>query len=151
MAINYHNLFRKKTAVDKDAHPWTEEEIDDYLDLASYHISYNYATPWIDFDDVTEKYKLPIVLLAAFEYWSGKAAEFVTKFDQSIGSGVGQRSASMFDRAIRMMGLIQDEISDLDIVKEGSGDILVGDLIKRSKFTGKLEPRSDDVRGNWLS
>jgi hypothetical protein len=32
-----------------------------------------------------------------------------------------------------------------------SGDILVGNLVKRSKFTGYVVPRADDPAGNWLS
>jgi hypothetical protein len=34
---------------------------------------------------------------------------------------------------------------------DSSGDILIGDLVKRSKFTGYVVPRSDDPAGNWLS
>jgi hypothetical protein len=57
----------------------------------------------------------------------------------------------MFDRVMKIISSLQQEIAELDIVEEGSGDIVVGDLIKRSKYSGYLVPRSDDPKGNWLS
>jgi hypothetical protein len=135
------------------SNPWPDTEIDAYLDQAAALLSINYATPWADFDDVTTKYKYGVTLLAAIEYWWSKVGEYASKFDTQFGqsAGVGQKSESMFSRALRMIEVLKEEISTLDIVVEGSGDIIVGDLVRRSKFTGYIIPRSDDPNGNWLS
>ena len=153
MSIDYHIVFLQKTGLSSVANPMSDTEIDSFLDQASYLVSTKYATPWGNFSSVTEKYKYGVTLLAAIEYWWSKIAEYVNNFDIQFGQsgGMGQRSESRFSRALKMIELLREEISNLDIVVEGSGDILVGDLIRRSKRTGYLVPREDDYAGNWLS
>jgi len=152
MAISFYRIFGQKTGVGSYATPYSDAEIDVYLDQATFGLTCTYATPLTDFDSVTVKYQYAITLLAAIEFWWEYLAKTIDKFDQNAGSpGMGQRSSTKFERALIMIERLQDEISDLDLVKEGSGDIIVGDLVKRSKFTGYVVPRSDDVAGDWLS
>lgn len=155
MAVNFYTIFGQKTGVSAYSTPWSDAEIDNYLDQAAFVVSYSYATPWTDFDSVTSKYQYAVVLLAALEFWWEKLAQSIDKFDQLVNlpnsSFVGQSSSTKFDRALIMIERLKDEIESLQIVKEGSGDIIVGDLIKRSKFSGHLIPRSDDTAGDWLA
>jgi hypothetical protein len=153
LAIDYHTVFLQKTGMASVSNPISDTEIDSYLDQAAYLLSSRYATPWGTFTSVTEKYKYGVTLLAAIEYWWGKVAEYVSKFDTQFGQsgGLGQRSESMFTRALRMIESLKEEISQLDIVVEGSGDILVGDLVRRSKWTGNIVPNDSVATNNWLS
>ena len=153
MALDYYSIFRQKTGVDSLAVPWDEAAIDSYLAQASYVVSHSYATPWSSFTDVSEKYKYGVVLLAALEYWWKALADSVTKFDISVGGGSGasQKSATVFERIIAIIRMLQVEIEEFAVLEEGSGDIIVGDFVKRSKFSGYLIPDADDVRGDWLS
>ena len=157
MAIDYINLFVQKTGMYDDATPWSDALITSFLDQAAYKRSRNNATPWADFDSITEeKYKYLIVLVAAYEYWWMKLATFADRADIRAGGsgGIGKLATTLFDRAMQMLKLLEEEIEQYagseDI--EGSGDILVGDLLIRSKQTGNLIPRSDDPTGrDWLS
>lgn len=152
MAISFYTIFGQKTGVSSYSTPWDNADIDVYLDQATFGLTCTYATPLTDFDSITVKYQYAVTLLAAIEFWWEYLAKSIDKFDQNIGpQGVGQRSATKFERALIMIERLKDEIDSLDIVKEGSGDIIVGDLVKRSKFTGYVVPRSDDVAGDWLS
>lgn len=154
MSINYYEVFRQKTGVDELSTPWSEDQIDVFLDQAAFLVSRNYATPWTSFSDASEKYKYGIALLATLEYWWKQLALSVTKFDIKVGtanSEASNKAGTMFDRVMKIISSLQQEIVELDIVEEGSGDIVVGDLIKRSKYSGYIVPRSDDPKGNWLS
>jgi hypothetical protein len=152
--MNYYSIFRQKTGMAGSSSLMTETEIDTYLDQATFLVSCRYATPWLDFNTVDNKYKYGVTLLAAIEYWWTKVSEYASKFDTSFSPSstvMGQKSETMFTKALTMIKVLGNEISELDIVVSGSGDILVGDLVRRSKRTGYLVPRSDDIRGDWLS
>ena len=150
---NYSNIFLQKTGQFELANPWDDTKVKGVLDNAAYLISSDYATPWADFESVTEKYKYAVTIYAAIEYWWFKAAEYASKFDMQINTA-NQKSTQMFYRALEMVDYLKKELETVakDMLAEGSsGDILMGDLVKRSKFTGYLVPRSDDPAGDWTS
>lgn len=92
--------------------------------------------------------------MAAIEYWWAQAASYVDKSDVKAGSGgIGKVSTTLFDKAMRMISSLQNEIVEFadSMPVEGSGDIFIGDLVKRSKYSGYLVPREDDVAGDWTS
>lgn len=155
--VNYKNIFLQKTGQFEIANPWNDTKVGDFLDSSAIIASTRYATPWGDFDSVPTVYKYPLVLFAAIEYWWAKTAEFVSKYDMQIaGSNMQgtnqQKSSVLFDRAMKMVTVLQGELESIGgLVSEGSGDFIVGDLVKRSKFTGNIVPRSDDPAGDWLS
>jgi hypothetical protein len=151
--IDYQKIFLQKTGMATSASPMASAEIDSYLDQAAFITSQSYATPWSSFDSVPEKYKYAVTLLAAIEYWWSKVSEYSSKFDSSFvhtNTVMGQKSESMFTRAMQMISALKEEIEEFDL-SEGTGDIIVGDLLRRSKNTGLLVPRADDSAGNWLS
>jgi hypothetical protein len=149
--VNYNSIFLEKTGQGNVTSPWDNTRINGALDNASYIISRNYATPWSDFDSVPDKYQYAVTMFAAVEYWWAKSGEAATKFDTNVGGGTGQRSGILFNNALRMISVLQEELGTLGLVEEGSGDILIGDLVIRSRDTGRLVPYATDVRGNWLS
>lgn len=134
------------------ATPWSDERVEGFLDTAAYLVSKDYATPWADFDSVPDKYQYPVTLFAAIEYWWAKAGEYATKFDMQVGGSTGQKSSQLFDRAMELIKRLESELASLGLLDEGSGDIIVGDLVIRSKDTGYLVPRADDPSGlDWTS
>jgi hypothetical protein len=153
MAIDYLTVFKQRIGQMDANSPWSDERITTMLDQAAVKASRSFATPWGEFSDVTEAYKWPIVITAAIEYWWAKAGSYVEKVDIRSGSGVGKSASDLFDRALRMIRMLEDELEEFSVGGgfpiEGSGDILVGDLVIRSKETGYLVPRSDDVYGDW--
>lgn len=151
MAINYSNIFLNKTGQMDSSTPWEDTRITTFLDASAFITSRSYATPWGDFDSVPEQHKYAVVLLAALDYWYAKAGEASTKFDVQAGGQIGQKSSSMFDRALKMISKLEKEFEKEKLVSEGSGDIIMGDLMKRSKQTGYLVPRAEDTRGDWTS
>jgi hypothetical protein len=133
------------------ATPWPEDRVERFLDTAAYLVSKDYATPWVDFDSVPPKYQYPVTIFAAIEYWWAKAGEYATKFDMQVGGNTGQKSSQLFDRAMALIGRLENELGSLGLIDEGSGDIIVGDLVIRSKHSGYLVPRANDPNGDWLS
>jgi hypothetical protein len=90
--------------------------------------------------------------MAAIEYWWAQAANYVSKSDIKSGSGgIAAVSTTLFDKAMRMISNLQDEMVEFadSMPVEGSGDVFIGTLIKRSKQSGYLVPRSDDPLGDW--
>jgi hypothetical protein len=90
---------------------------------------------------------------AAREYWWFKAGEYASKFETQIGTA-SQKSTQLFYRALEMIDYLSKELDSIakDMMDTGSaGDILIGQLVKRSKFTGYLVPRSADPAGDWTS
>lgn len=133
---------------------WNDTKIQGFLDNTAYIITREYATPWADFDSVPDMYQYPITVYAAREYWWFKAGEWASKFDAQVGGGNFQKSTQTFYRAIEMIKLLTEELEDIAkgmIDSTSSGDILVGQLIKRSKFSGYLVPRAEDAAGDWTS
>ncbi len=133
---------------------YSDEQIELWLDEAATLVSRNYATPWASFANVPEVQKYQVTLFAAIEYWWSKQSELVDIGDVHVGasgSSVGIRAATKLDRAVRMIALLTEEYDELMEVTEGSGDITVGDLVRRSKQTGRLVPYAADPAGNWLS
>lgn len=154
MGANYQTIFLKKTGMYNAASSYTEEEINDCLDEAAILVSRNYATPWGSFSEVPEKYKYGVVIFAAIEYWWSVQSSLVEIGDVHVGasgSSVGLRVATKFDRAVRMIADLTEEYEEIMDIVDGSGSILVGDLLRRSKQTGRLVPYADDPKGNWLS
>jgi hypothetical protein len=152
--VNYNSIFLQKTGQIDSTSPWDDTKIQGFLDITSFLVSRVYATPWGNFESVPSKYQYPITLYAAIEFWWSKAAEYASSFDVQMGGNSGQKSSQRFDRAIEMIRLLKEELEEVakDMIDiNSSGDILVGDLIKRSKFTGYLVPRTDDPSGDWLS
>lgn len=150
--INYYDVFRQRAGQINTLNPWTEGQIDTYLDQAAVKQSRSFATPWDSFISVTESYKWPIVIMAAIEYWWAQAASYVDKSDIKAGSGgIGKISTTLFDKALRMITFLQEELEEYadTLPVEGSGDVFVGTLVKRSKMTGYLVPRADDPHGDW--
>ena len=148
---NYVDIFLRKIGQIDSNDPMDIVDVMEFLDDSAFLASRNYATPWADFDSVPEKYKYPIVIFAALDYWWAMAGSYTTKFDMQAGNQQAQKSGERFNRAMTMITSLQKELEDEDLLSEGSGDIIVGDLITRSKFTGRLVPNSDDIRGDWLS
>jgi hypothetical protein len=140
--VNYNHIFLQKTGQFDKTDPWDDTKIEGFLDNTSYIVSRDYSTPWADFDSVPDVYQYPVTVYAAREYWWFKAGEFASKFDTTMGTNT-QKSTQLFYRALEMIDYLMDTNS--------AGDVLVGDLVKRSKFTGYLVPRSDDPAGNWVS
>jgi hypothetical protein len=151
--ISYYDVFRQRAGQVNTLNPWTDAQIDTYLDQAAVKQSRAFATPWSDFSDVSEVYKWPLTIMAAIEYWYGQAASYVDKSDIKAGSGgIGKVSTTLFDKALRMISFLQDELEEYadSLPVEGSGDVFVGTLVKRSKFSGYLVPRAADPRGDWF-
>jgi len=153
--VDYNDIFLEKIGQMDEATPsWSDARIESFLDSQAYLISRNYATPWADFDSVPDRYQYPVTIYAAIQYWWGKAGEFATQFDISVGSNTAQKSSQLFYRALEMIKYLKEELESIasDMLDEGSsGDIIIGDLVKRSKMTGYLVPRSADPAGDWLS
>jgi hypothetical protein len=149
--VNYSLIFLDKTGQRESPKPWDDTRVLGSLDNSAYLLSRNYSTPWSDFEAVPDTYKYPVTINAAIEYWWAKAGETASKFDTSVGGGTGQRSGILFNNALRMISVLQEELGTLGLVQEGSGDILIGDLVIRSRDTGYIVPRADDPAGNWLS
>lgn len=152
MSISYYDIFRQRAGQSNALNPWSDEQIQPYLDQAAYKHSRIFATPWGEFNSVPLVYAWPITIMAAIEYWWAQAASYVDKSDIKAGSGgVGKVSTTLFDKAMKMISYLQDELSEYadTMPVEGSGDIFVGTLVRRSKTSGYLVPRADDPRGNW--
>lgn len=150
--VNYSDIFLQRIGQMDLATPWSDERVEGFLDTAAYLVSKDYATPWADFDSVPDKYQYPVTLFAAIEYWWAKAGEYATKFDMQVGGSTGQKSSQLFDRAMELIKRLESELASLGLLDEGSGDIIVGDLVIRSKDTGYLVPRADDPSGlDWTS
>jgi hypothetical protein len=151
--VDYYDIFRLKIGMYEASTPWSEDKIDALLNPSAYLISRKFATPWDSFATIPERYKYPVVLLAAIDYWWNKAGSFVEKADMSMGGGgIGQISTTMFGKAMEMIRQLQTELEDVnDALIEGSGDIILGDLVRRSKVTKNLVPYSTDIQGDWLS
>lgn len=97
-------------------------------------------------------YQYPITVYAAREYWWFKAGEWASKFDTQVGGGNFQKSTQTFYRALEMIDYLTKELEDIAksmMDTTSSGDILVGQLVKRSKFSGRLVPRAEDAAGDW--
>lgn len=153
--VDYNDIFLEKIGqLDKATPDWDDTRIETFLDTQAYLVSRDYSTPWADFDSVPDNYKYPVTIYAAIKYWWNKAGEYAAKFDQQVGSNTSQKSSQMFYRVLEMIDYLTKELE-----KEGkkmldetsSGDIIVGDLIKRSKFSGYLIPREEDAAGDWTS
>lgn len=150
---NYNDIFLMKTGQYGMSTAWEEVTIESFLDSAAYLASRDFATPWSSFNSIAEKYKYPVVIFSAIEYWWSKAGEYASKYDVQVGASTSQKSGQMFYRALEMIDYLKKELETVskDMTIYGSGDIIVGDLVKRSKFTGYEIPRSDDPAGNWLA
>jgi hypothetical protein len=146
MALNYTNIFLQKTGMMDSKNPWSDERVKQFLDQASYKHSISYETPWDDFDLVGERYKFPLTLLAAIEFWWGKVSLYATENDFQAGGGanIGGTVESRFSRALRMIEGLQLELEEMMEI-DGSGDVIICDLVKRSKQTGYIVPE------DWLS
>lgn len=154
MAVSYYDIFRQRAGQANQLNPWNDAQIDTYLDQAAVKHSMNFATPWSGFSDVAAIYKYPITLMAALEYWLSQAASYVDKSDIKAGSGgIGKISTTLFDKALRMVGILQDEIQEFSdsLPVEGSGDVFVGTLVRRSKTSGYLVPYATDINGDWVT
>lgn len=152
MAISYYDIFRQRAGQANALNPWSDEQIQPYLDQAAYKHSRGFATPWDGFASVPLAYAWPITIMAAIEYWWAQAASYVDKSDIKAGSGgIGKVSTTLFDKAMRMISYLQEELADYadSMPVEGSGDIMMGELVTRSKKTGYLIPREDDPAGDW--
>jgi hypothetical protein len=149
--VNYNNIFLQKTGQLEVNNPWDNTKIDGFLDNAAFIVSRDYATPWIDFGAVPENYKYAVTVFSAIEYWWAKTGENALKYDQTVGMGTTQTSGTLFDKSIRMIRELNQELESLGLVDEGSGDIIMGDLVIRSKDTGYLVPRANDPNGDWTS
>lgn len=134
--------------------PWSDSRVRGFLDNATFLISRDYATPWNDFDSISEQYKYPVVIYAAIEYWWAKAGEYASKFDLQTGSGANQKSTQLFYRALELIDYLKKELEEATknmLDEDSSGDVIIGDLVRRSKFTGYLIPRAADPAGDWTS
>jgi len=152
LSISYYDIFRQRAGQTNTLNPWEDVQIQPYLDQAAFKQTRSFATPWDGFDTVPTRYKWPITLMAAIEYWWSQAASYVDKSDVKAGSGgIGKVSTTLFDKALRMISALQTELEEYagDLPDEGAGDIFVGTLVRRSKITGYLVPRADDYRGDW--
>jgi hypothetical protein len=152
--VDYNDIFLQKTGQMGSASPWSDTQIDGFLDNAALKVSGNYATPWGTFDSVPDNSRYAITVSAAIDYWWAKAGEAASKFDMSVGGGgATQRVSSMFDRCMQMIAALSAELESMSwaYLPEGSGDIFVGNLLIRSKDSGYLIPRREDPRGDWTS
>lgn len=152
--VDYNKIFLEKTGQMDIQNPWDDTRINGFLDNAAYIATFDYATPWADFDTVPDKYEYAVTLFAAIQYWWAKAGEYASKFDMNVGGGTSQKSTQTFYRALEMIDYLTKDMEKYakDMFDTGSeGDVLVGQLIKRSKFTGELVPNSDDPSGDWTS
>lgn len=149
--VNYNNIFLQKTGQFESSSPWDDTKIIGFLDNSACLASRTYSTPWADFTTVPAVYQYAITIFAAIEFWWMKAGEYASKFDMQVGGTTGQKSSQLFDRALQMIAQLQGELTELDMLSEGSGDIIVGDLVRRSKFSGFLVPRVENPLVNWLS
>jgi hypothetical protein len=150
--VDYNDIFIQKTGQMGSATPWGDTQIEGFLDDAAAKVSREYATPWASFDDVPESSKYAVTLSAAIDYWWAKAGEAASKFDMSVGGGAAQqRVSSMFDRCMQMIAALSTDLATYNLSPEGSGDILMGNLVIRDKETGYLVPRADDPAGDWTS
>src|SRR5665811_1143548 len=113
MAISYFDIFRQRAGQVNAVNPWEDSQIQPYLDQAAYKHTRSFATPWDGFDTVPSAYKWPITLMAAIEYWWAQAASYVDKSDVKAGSGgIGKVSTTLFDKAIRMISVLQEEVQE---------------------------------------
>jgi hypothetical protein len=152
--VNYNQIFLEKTGQDETTSPWDDTRIQGWLDNYSYILSREYATPWADFDSVPDVYQYPVTLYGAIQFWWAKAGEYASKFDMSVGGGgTNQKSTQLFYRALEMIDYLTKELETVakDLMATDEGDIIVGQIVKRSKFTGYLVPRADDAAGDWTS
>lgn len=65
-----------------------------------------------------------------------------------------QKSTQLFNRALEMIDYLSRELDSIakDMMDAGStGDILIGQLVKRSKFSGKLVPYDTGSEDSWVS
>lgn len=142
----------------EDNNPWDNTRILGFLDTGAYLVSRDYATPWDAFDSVPDNYKYAVTIYSAIEYWWAKAADHANRFDMQVGgnayssySSINQRTNVLFSKAVEMIKLLKEELATLGLIDEGSGDIIIGDLVIRSLDTGYLVPRADDPAGDWTS
>jgi hypothetical protein len=154
--VNYPDIFLQKTGQMEATSPWDVTRINGFLDNSTYLISKDFSTPWVTFDTLEEKYKYAVVIYAAIEYWWAKAGEGAGKFDMQVGGGTNQKSTQLFYRALEMIDYLKKELEELikKLMLEDkvtSGDIILGNLVTRSKFTGRLIPYSTDPAGDWTS
>jgi len=151
--VNYNHIFLQKTGQFELTNPWDDTKIEGFLDNTAFIISRDYTTPWADFDSVPDEFQYPVTVYAAREYWWFKAGEYASKFDMQVGQG-NQKSTQLFYRALEMIDYLSKELESIakDMMDTGSaGDVLVGQLVKRSKFSGDLVPYAADPAGSWVS
>jgi hypothetical protein len=151
--VNYNLIFLEKTGMMDSDTPWDNTRIEGFLNNYAFVISRDYATPWVDFDTIPDAYQYAVTIYAALQYWWAKAGKDATKFDMQVGGGTTQKSTQLFYRDIEMIDYLKKELEEVakGFLATDSGDIILGDLVRRSKFSGYLIPRSDDPAGNWLS
>jgi len=152
--VNYNQIFLEKTGQMDIISPWDNTRIEGMLNNAAYLATFDYATPWADFSTTPDKYKYAISIFAAIQYWWAKAGEYASKFDMQVGGNANQKSTQLFYRALEMIDYLTKDLEKYskDMFDTGSaGDVLVGQLIKRSKFSGDLVPYSTDPAGDWTS
>lgn len=126
------------------------------LDRAAFTYSRVFATPWSSFTSVPDKYKYPVTLVAAKEFWYGELGKAVTKHDVKMGATgtnttANKTASAVFTRIMQMLKMLEEELDTINIDVQGSGDIIVGDLVRRDRNTGRLVPRADDPVANWLT
>lgn len=151
--IDYRTVFLKKIGMFHSDTPYTEDDIDGFLNEAAAVISRKYDNPWGSFEDVPEIQKYQVTVFAAIEYWWSKQSEYVDLGDVQIGASgnvLGLKAATKFDRATKMITALTEEYEELVDISEGPGDIIIGDLLRRNKQTGRLVPNKNDPN-NWMS
>lgn len=153
----YIEIYRDRTGQANVATPIEDTDaVLHRLDRAAIMSSSNLSTPWGSFYSVPESYKVSVTLYAAREYWYNELAQAVTKYDIRMGNTgtnttANMTAATIFDRINQMIKRLDEELGVSLIDIEGSGDIIVGDLLRRDRKTGKLVPQADDPAGNWLT
>jgi len=152
--VNFNNIFLQKTGQMDALSPWDDTRITGFLDNSAYLSSKNFSTPWVDFASVPETYQYSVTLFAAIEYWWAKAGEYASKFDIQTGGNISSKSTQLFYRALEMVNSLKKELAEVagDLLDAGAeGDIIMGQLVVRSKESGYLVPRSDDPVADWTS
>lgn len=156
MAINYLDIYRDKTGQSALATPLEDDTaITARLDRAAYMQSRLFATPWANFDSTPDKYKYPVTIMAARQFWFNELGKAVAKFDVKMGATgtnttANKTAGSIFNRISEMLKMLDEELLTLNIDIQDSGDILVGNLLRRDKFSGRLVPYAEDPVGDWL-
>jgi hypothetical protein len=157
VSVEYTDIYKDRTGQSYMATPQEDDAtITVKLDRAAFMHSRVFATPWSLFTSVPEKYKYPVTLLAAKEFWYGELSKAVSKHDVKMGATgtnttANKTASSVFTRIMQMIKMLEEELDAINIDVQGSGDIIVGDLMRRDRNTGRLVPRADDPVANWLT